>query len=273
MRLKRHIDLHIVALIWCAVTVVPLIFTVLSSFKTTIQIYQNPFSLPESVDWFNFTTAIEKGSILSAIGNSFFLALATVVFVVLIASMAAFIVARNDGKIYKFIYILLLAGILIPVHATFIPLVRMVSSINGTNNYLVMIMIYTAMNLPLPFLLICSYMKRMNKDIEEAAIVDGCSEFRLYSKIVMPISKPIIATVSIITFLSVYNDLVFSLLFINDKKMYTISLALNMFKQQYTKDYGATFAAIVLALVPLMIIYFLLQKQIIKGMTAGAVKE
>ena len=102
MRLKRHIDLHIVALIWCAVTVVPLIFTVLSSFKTTIQIYQNPFSLPESVDWFNFTTAIEKGSILSAIGNSFFLALATVVFVVLIASMAAFIVARNDGS-YNFV--------------------------------------------------------------------------------------------------------------------------------------------------------------------------
>lgn len=269
---QKHIGLQTFAIIWCAITIFPLYFTLLSSFKTTTQIYKAPFSLPQKVEFTNFTAAIERGFILNAIKNSFFLAAVTVILVLLVASAAAYIIARRDAKIYKAIYLYLLSGILIPVHCTFIPLVRMVSSVNGNNNYLVMTIIYVTMNLPLAFLLICGYMKGISKELEEAAIIDGYGPGLIYTKIMLPLSKPILATAGIITFLAVYNDLIFALLFVNKKELRPISLALNMFKVERSVDYGPIFAAIVLAIIPMMIVYAFLQDKIIAGMCAGAVK-
>lgn len=269
---KKHIGLQAFALFWCVVTLFPLYFTFLSSMKNTTQIYKSPFSLPTKFSLANYLVAIQKGGVLRAIFNSFILAVATVLLVLLVSSTASYIISRRRGKLYQILYVYFMAGILIPIHCTFIPLVRMVSKIKGNNSYIVLITIFVALNLPLSFLLLTGYMKGISKELEEAAIIDGCNSFKIYAVIIMPLSKPILATSGILTFLAVYNDLMFSLLFITKKQLYPISLALNMFKGQHAIEYGPIFASIALSIMPMLIAYTFLQDKIIAGICAGAVK-
>lgn len=237
-----------------------------------MDIYTSAFKLPEVFQFDNYVKAITSGNILRAIGNSFFLAGTSVVVIIVVASLAAFVIARNSGKIYSLIYIYFICGILIPIHSTFIPLVRMVGSIKGQNNYLVMIAIYVTFNLPIGVFIITGYMKSISRELEEAAIIDGCSIFGIYSRIYLPLAQPAIATVAILTFLAVYNDLIFAVLFITKKDLRTITLALNSFSGEYTLELGPIFAAIVLGILPMFIIYIFLKDRIISGISAGAVK-
>lgn len=264
--------IHIIAIIWSIGTLIPLIFTIISSFKNTTEIYESPFELPKHIRMNNYTEALFNGNMLRAIGNSFFLAITTVVLVIVIGSMAGYVISRNKGKVYNLIYMYFVCGILIPIHSTFIPLVKIVGSINGTNNYIVMILIYTTFNLPFAVFLISGYMKGISKSLEEAAIIDGCGTFRIFTKVIFPLSKPSIATVAILTFLAVYNDLIFAVLFITKKDLATISLGLSSFYGEHSVELGPIFAAIVVALLPMLIIYLFFQEKIISGISAGAVK-
>ena len=264
--------LYIFGTLWTIVCLFPLFFSLLSSFKTGNEIYGSAFSLPEVFSFINYKNAIATSNILRAIINSFAYAITTTLIIGLIGTMAAFVIARMKIKVNNFILMYFLLGLTIPIHATLIPLAEIISKFNLRNSPIALILVYVAVNLPLCIFILTGYIKGISTELDEAAIIDGCGTIRLLFRIIMPLSRPAIATVSIVTFLAAYNDLIFSTMFITEKKWNTIALALMSFKGAYSVDIGATFAAICLSVAPMIIIYILFQNNIESGLAAGSVK-
>lgn len=271
MKIKKII-IYGFAILWSIITILPLLFTIISSLKSLTEIYSGPFKLPQSPHFDNYYKAFRSGTVFVGIGNSLFLSLSSVFIVLVITSMAAYIISRGKGRAINTLYIYLISGILIPVHCTFIPLVKMVGMFHMQNRYITMIIIYVAFNLPMSIFLITGYMKGISKELDESATIDGCGKFGTFFRIIAPIAMPSIATAGILAFLSIYNDLMFAVLFISKKNMKTVTLALQGFSGQFNTDLPVVFSGIIVAIVPLFIVYMLFQRQIISGIAAGAVK-
>lgn len=274
---RRHISigqwiLYAFAVLWSLITIYPLFWTVMSSLKTNSEIFGQTFKLPEEFHFEYYAHALFKANMGRSLLNSLFLTSATTLCTVVFASMAAFILARYRFKWINTIYIFFIAGLMIPIHSCMIPLVRTISAIKGQNSYLVMILLYTAFSMPLSVFLITGYMKGIPKELDEAAIIDGCGPYLLFIRIIMPLAAPILSTAGILTFLFTYNELIFAVLFISRKTLYTVSLSLLSFVGYRSTDYGPTFASVILSVVPMVIIYILFQEKVEKGLSAGAVK-
>lgn len=264
--------LYVLGIFWTVICLFPLFFSLLSSFKTGTEIYGSAFSLPETFSFINYKTAIETSNMLRAVTNSFTFAIATTVVVALLGSMAAFVISRMNLRISGLILMYFLMGLTIPVHATLIPLAEIISKFNLRNNPIALIFVYVAINLPFAVFILTGFMKEISFELDEAATIDGCGPVRTLFQIIMPLAKPAIATAGIVTFLAAYNDLIFSTMFITEKKWNTIALALMSFKGSNSVDLGATFAAICISVLPMIIIYIVFQNNIESGLTAGSVK-
>jgi raffinose/stachyose/melibiose transport system permease protein len=268
----KKIFKYTLAFFWSLINLIPLFVVTFGSFKNTAGIYLGPFVLPESWNFTNYETALLRANVLNGIGNSFLYAILSVVAIVLLASMAGYVLSRHNGKLVNGVYIYFVLGVLVPVQATFIPLVAMVAKLGGQNNILTMIVIYVTFNLPLSILLITGYMKSVSREIDEAARIDGCGFFRTFSSIIAPISVPALATAGILAFINVYNDLIFANLFISTAARQTVTQVINGFSAQYNSDMGATFAALVVAILPMIIVFMCFQEKVIDGLSTGAVK-
>ena len=263
------------ATIWGIMALYPLIFTVLSSFKNNDEIFASAdsvFQLPKNISLTNYLAAIEEGNVLSGLLNSIFIAVCGTMLVILFASMVAFVITKMNFKGSKFVLLYFTLGLMIPVYSTLIPLVKLVNGINGSNNYLVLIIIYVAFNLPLAVLMLTGQMQKIDKAMEESAIIDGCGTVMLYARIILPLSMPTVSAIGIITYLYIYNDLLFGVMLISDPAKYTITVAMQSFVGVRATSYGPIFASIVIAIIPMLIIYTLFQTQIEKGLASGAVK-
>lgn len=268
----RRIVKYALAALWSLVNLVPLAVVALGAFKNTAEIYLGPFVLPNVWSLRNFDTALLKANVLNGIGNSFLYGLLSVALIVALATMAAFVLSRYSGRLIGGIYIYFVLGVLVPVQATFIPLVSMVARIGGQNSVLTMIVIYVTFNLPLSILLITGYMKGVPRELDEAAKIDGCAVFQTFYRIVAPLSIPSVATAAILGFINVYNDLIFANLFVSSQARQTVTQVINGFSAQYNTDMGATFAALVVAILPMIIVFMCFQEKVINGLSAGAVK-
>lgn len=264
--------LYLLGILWTIVCLFPLFFSLFSSFKTGREIYGNAFGLPETFSFINYKTAIETSNMLRAVMNSFSFALLTTIVVALLGAIAAFVISRMDLKFSGLILIYFLIGLTIPVHATLIPLAEIISKFNLRNNPLALIFVYVAINLPFAIFILTGFMKEISFELDEAATIDGCGPVRILFQIIMPLAKPAISTAAIVTFLAAYNDLIFSTMFITEKKWNTIALALMSFKGSNSVDLGATFAAICISVMPMIIIYMFFQNSIESGLAAGSVK-
>jgi raffinose/stachyose/melibiose transport system permease protein len=269
---KTSIGVYIFAVFWSLVTIYPLYFALLSSLKNTNEIFFTMFGLPKVWRFSNYVEALVKANMARCIVNSIFLSGASITLCVFAASLAAFALTKINFKINNILTLYFTLGILIPVHSTLIPLFRLVGSIKGQNNYLVMILLYAAFQLPMAIFLIAGYFKNISKEIDEAATIDGCGTFRLYWRILMPLSVPILSTAGVMAFLFIYNELIFASLFISKKHLHTISLGLMNFVGYRSVELGPVFASIMLAVGPMIIIYLLFQEKVEKGLTAGAIK-
>ena len=266
--------LGVCALIWAVITLYPFIVTVFSSLKNNDEILGSMLSLPSDPMWENYRVAVQDAKILQTIVNSVFLSSISTVGMLLCASMAAYVISRTTHKYNKFVMGVFLAGIVLPIYATLVPLMKMVSKVAflRPNSFSTLMLIYIAICLPEGLFIIAGYMKGISKELDEAAIIDGCNTPQLFFRILLPISIPALATSAIISFLNCYNEMVFALLFITDKLKYTVSIGLLYFVGKKTVDMGPMFAAIILATLPMLIFYMLFQEQIQSGMVAGAVK-
>lgn len=260
------------AWIWALITLYPLFVTFLSSLKDNDDIFNNMFALPKQIIGQNYLDALFSANMVRAIANSLFLALATTVLVVILAMMAAYVLARQRYKFIQPLSMLFLVGVMIPIHTTIIPISKLASSLKGYDTYWMLILIYTTFQLAQAIFLMTGFIKGINRELDEAAIIDGCGMFGVLFRVILPICKPIIATVSIITFVYAYSELIFSVILLTDPNKYPVSRSLMYFKGDYSIRMGPVFASIILAVLPLIVIYLLFHEKVQAGMMAGAIK-
>lgn len=263
---------YILMIAFAIMCLYPLVWLFLTSFKTNQEIYYNTWGLPESWNVENYVNAVVKGHILQYFGNSVIIAVGSVVVTAILATMASYAITRMSWKLSKTCYGVFLLGMMIPVYALIIPLFSIFNSMNLLNTYLAVIIPQIAVGLPMSMFIICGFMEGIPIDLEEAAIIDGCSIYKCFTSIILPISKSSIVTVAVVQFINVWNDLLLPRIFLTDSSMMTLPVGLTNFQAMYSTDYVGEVAAVIITIVPTIIIYILLHKQIMEGMVAGAVK-
>lgn len=259
------------ALVWVVVSLFPLLFSVLSSFKNNTSIYATPFSLPERFSKENYVYALDNTILLRGMWNSLVYSVLSIALIILMSLLISY-AYRIKVKGYRAMFLFFIAGMALPIHAMLVPLASIINQLNLRNTLMGIVCVYAATNLSLAVFLATGYMKGISTELDEAAVMDGGGHFRILFQILLPLMKPVISTISIMTFLKIYNDLIFSMLLINDKQKATMSVALMAFKSEYDINYGGTFAAICISVLPIIVVYVIFQKQIEAGLAAGSVK-
>lgn len=272
--------IYVILVLWALTTIYPILWVIMNSFKDKKHIMSDAFSLPVG-DLFtlgNYTEAFDKVDILGAYRNSIIISGTVAVLVILMAGMASFALVRYRFRLNKTLYSLVIAAMMFPVFSTIIPVFRMEYGwgLAGSGNLwlslLSVILPQTAGNLAFAIVVLTGYMGGLPIELEEAAFMEGCSAYQIFYKVVMPLTKPSFATVGIFSFLWSYNDLFTQQFFLRNKEEWAITRLLLEISSKEGTNYGLMAAVVTLVVVPLLIVYICLQKYIIKGMTAGAVK-
>lgn len=264
--------IYMLLIVWASTTILPLVWVINNSFRSTGEILDAPFQFPEGFDRSNYRWALEVINVLQSYKNSIIMSGSTVLLVLLLGGMAAYVLARMDFKFKGMIDIMLVVGLMIPAFVTVVPVYEILIKLGIVNTYLAFILPQTAGNLVFAILMLTAYMSSLSREIEEAAILDGASRWQIFSRIFVPMSRPAFATVGIFTFLWSYNDLFLALIYVSHKEVRPITVILTFVSSQYGTNYGYQATAVVVTVIPVLIVYMLLQKQIIKGLTQGAVK-
>ena len=250
----------------------PLFITFLSSLKSNSDILLGMLELPKQWMFSNYPEAVKTANALNTILHSLIIAISTLVLTIAVGFPAAYILARKSYKFIKPVYILFMAGVMVPVHCTLTSVSEMASTLGLKNSYIFLVLLYVAFNLSQAIFLFTSYIRGLDKGLDEAAKIDGCSEMRLIWTIIFPLCKPIVATEAILVFIFGYSELIFSLLLLTDQRKYTVSRAMLNFTSNYTTSYGPQFAFVIMSMIPMLVIYIVLHKQIQEGMLSGAIK-
>lgn len=250
----------------------PLIWLFLASFKTNQELYTNTWGLPAAFSLVNYKDAVITGGIFQFFGNSVIISLTTVIITAILATMASYAITRMHWKLSKTVYALFLAGMMIPIYGLIIPMFSIFKKMNLLNTHLAVIIPQIALGFPMSIFIICGFMGAIPVELEEAAIIDGCTVPQCFRKVIIPISKSSIVTVMVVQFINVWNDLLLPRIFLTDKAKMTLPVGLTNFKAQYSTNYVGMIAAVILTIIPSIIVYVALHKQIMEGMVAGAVK-
>ena len=272
---------YVVLSVWALTTLYPFVWVILNSFREKGLIRKDSFSLPLPGSGFtmdNYAKAMDRFDFASAYANSLIISIAVTAAVVLIAGLAAYGLVRFRFRLRGLCYSLIMAGMMFPVFSTIIPVFRMeavwgiASSGNRWLSLLAVILPQIAGNLCFAIIVLMGFIESVPIELEESAYMDGCNVFQVYFHIIMPAAKSSFATVAIFSFLWSYNDLFTQNFFLRVPTEKTITLLLNEISSQAGVDYGLMAASVVLIVMPVLVVYIALQKHIIKGLTAGAVK-
>lgn len=272
--------IYLILSAWALTTIYPIVWVIQNSFKAKDKILADSFSLPMG-DLFtmaNYRKAFGNLNILGAYKNSIFISVCVAVLVIFLAGLASFALVRYQFKLRGFLNSIVIAGMMFPVFATIIPVFRMQHSwgiVNTGNWWLSMLSVIlpqVAGNLSFAIVVLTGFIKGLPIELEEAAYMEGCNAFQIFTKVIVPLAKPSFATVAIFSFLWSYNDLFTQMFFLRREDTRAITRLLNELTSQEGTNYGLMAAAVTLVIVPVIIVYIFLQKYIIKGMTAGAVK-
>ena len=271
-KIGKKIILYVVSLIFLFIFIYPLYFVIVSSLKTNTEIFTKPFSLPTVLQFQNYKTAIEIGNVGRQFLNSLFLAVTTLALTALVASMVSFAISRLRFTGHGIMRVYFVMGMMIPIQSIIVPLAWAVNNLNIRDNYFILILLFTASHMPLATFIITGSMNSLPASLEEAAIIDGCSVYQVFSTIILPLVKPAIATVGIFVFMYTWNDLLVSMVLIGKADLRTISVGLLNFVGARKSDYGALMAAIFISILPPLLMYVFLQENVVKGLTSGANK-
>lgn len=264
--------IHFVLLLWSATTIYALFWVINNSFKDPSTILTDSFAVATSPTLVNYVNAFTKMNIGRAYLNSFIISGTVVVGVMFFGGLAAYVLARYTFRGKKVILGAMYGALLFPAFATIVPVYMMLIKFQLTNTYPGIILPQIAGNLAFAMTILVGFMASIPMELEEAAVVEGCGPWQIFSRIVIPISKPSFATVGIFTFLWSYNDLFLQQMIMRKPEMMPICALLGKISSQFGTDYGLMAAAVTLVVVPVLIVYLFLQKYIVKGLTAGAVK-
>lgn len=266
------IIIYIVLTIWGFTTIFPFIWVVNNSFKPSREVINSSFELPKEFTLDNYTNAFSKQNILVSYKNSLIISGSVTIAVMLLATMMAFALTRYTFKGRRGIESLIVSSLMFPAFSTIIPVFKMMTGLELLNNPLSVILPQIAGNLSFACVIMMGFLRGLPIEMEEAAYMEGAKVGQVFTRIIVPLCRPSLATVAIFCFLWSYNDLFTQLIMIRRRTMYPISTLLNEISSKYGTDYGLMASSVTLIVVPVLIVYIFLQKNIIKGLTAGAIK-
>lgn len=265
-RIIKYIILCLIAVI----SVYPFIWVVFSSLKDNNEIYGHPFAFPKNPYWEHYVEAWKGAAVGKSFTNSMLVCLAAVILLIMTAAMASYILTRVWPS--RFMNTFFSLGIMIPLHALLIPAVLIFKLIHMQNNLFSLILIFIAWQMSMSMYIIKGYMQNIPYELDEAAMIDGCSKAQVFFHIVFPVCVPGIATAATLAFLNCWNDLLLGLVIISSPEKRTLTMAISALQGSYATNYGLLCSGFVITIVPVVIMYMIFQKQVISGMTAGAVK-
>jgi raffinose/stachyose/melibiose transport system permease protein len=262
---------HVILIVFTVIVVYPVVWMLLSSLKSPSELMTNIWGLPQSPAWDNYTQAWRTAGLGRALFNSVFISSSTVVLVIMIASTAAYALARFKFRFSLAIFLVFVLTMQAPVPV--IPLYVLLVRLHMTDSYLGYILPVTSAGLPLAIFIFRAFFTTIPRELEEAALLDGDSRFGAFIRIILPLTVPAIGTVAILQFLAAWNEYFLALILIRSPELRTIPLALQVFFFEWGRaEWGQVFAALSMATVPMIIVYVLMQRRFIQGLTAGAVK-
>ena len=266
--LLMHIFLGVNALIM----LYPILVMVISGFKTNYEIYNRPFSLPNSFNLDNFIVIWTETDVPAYFLNSVIVTTLSVVFLLVMGTMAAYALARYNFKGNLMLYLFFLSGLMLPLRLAIIPLFIQLKALGLIDTLFGLIAIYTAMGLPSTVFILTCFLKTLPSELEDSARIDGASEARILVQIMLPLIMPALVIAGIYNAVPIWNDFFFPLIFIHDPQWKTLAQGLTMFFGEYSINYGVLYAGLTLAALPIVVIFIIQSKQFIAGMTAGAIK-
>lgn len=264
--------IYIFAAFWAVITIFPLFITLFCSVKDNAEITMGMFHLPKKILWENYIRAFENAHILQAVANSLFLAITSTVFTIFVGILAAYILSRKKFLGSKFIFTMFLIGVMVPVHCTIIPISSMGTALKGKNEFWYLILVYTAFALSQAIFLFTGYLNGVSKELDEAARIDGCNDVQILFRVLLPVCTPIISTEAILAFIAGYGELIFGMTLMSDQSKYTVARAMLTFTGGYKVSLGPIFSCIIVAVIPMIVIYIAFHEKVQEGMLTGAIK-
>ena len=269
-KLPKTLALNLTAWIITAIMLIPLLLVIVNAFKTNIEAIEMSLALPSSLQWENFSVVIERGNLVRTFFNSMIYSGGSVLLTTMLASMAAYVFSRNRSKVHSFLYFFVVLGITMPIN--FVTLVRVMQVLHLMGSRVGVVLLYTAAQIPFNVFLIYSFIGKIPREIDEAGVIDGCSPLRLYFSIILPLLKPVLVTVMVLTFLNTWNEFIMPLFILGSSALWPMTLAVYNFFGMFHRDWNLISANILLTSLPVIIVFLLGQKHIVAGMTAGSVK-
>ena len=263
---------YLILTLFSVVVGYPVVAMVLNSFKGTYEIYSNPWGLPAHLMWSNYQYAWNEAQIPSFMVNSLIVSIASVIFTVVLAAFAAYSFATFEFRFSRPLFLLFALLLIVPVPVGIIPLYILESRLHLMDTYWALILPYTAGGLPLSIFILRAFFQSIPHELSDAATIDGCSQMQAFLLVIIPVSTPALATVTLFQFISSWNEFFLALIFIHKSSLMTLPLGLQSFFYNYSVQWGYLFAALSTALVPVIAVYLLMQRQFISGLTSGALK-
>ena len=270
----RSIAAHAVLIAYTLIALFPVFVVVINAFKSRRAIFNDPLALPnaETLDWIGFQTVLNQGDFFAYFLNSMIVTVVSLFFVLLFGAMAAFALSeyRFRGNALMGLYLAL--GIMIPIRLGTVAILQLMVASGLVNTLFALILVYTAQGLPLAVFILSEFMKQVSDDLKNAGRIDGLSEYRIFFRLVLPLVRPAMATVAVFSMIPIWNDLWFPLILAPSESTKTITLGSQVFIGQFVTNWNAVLAALSLAILPVLVLYLIFSRQLIRGITAGAVK-
>jgi raffinose/stachyose/melibiose transport system permease protein len=265
---------HAILALYTCLALFPIILVIMNSFKAKRAIFNTPLQppMPWNFDLIGYTKVFGDGAIGTYYMNSIAVTVGTIFFTLLFGAMAAWALTEYKFRWNTLLAIFLSVGIMVPIRLGSVSLISLIADFNLINTLTALILVYVAQNLPLAIFILSEFIQQIPKDLREAARCDGLSEYNIFFHIVLPLLRPAMATVAVFTMIPVWNDLWFPLLLAPTGGKQTITLGVQQFLGQYITDWNAVLAALSTAIVPVLVLYLIFSRQLIRGLTSGAVK-
>ncbi len=261
---------NVVAMLISLIVIIPLVVLFLNSFKTSGEANRMTLSLPKEWMFENYQTVIEQGKLLSSFFNGLLYAVFSVLIVVIVVSAAAFVISRNPRGINRFLYYFIISGIALPINN--VALMKVMQALHLVNTQIGIILLYAAINIPLSLFLAYGFIGTIPREIDEAAVIDGCKPSQLFLRVIAPLLRPIVSTLFVLDFMSVWNDFTMPLYYLNNSRKWPMTLAVYNFFGAFEYSWNLVAADIILTLAPVLLVFIIGQKYIVGGVSAGSVK-
>ena len=270
----NSIAAHAALITWTVIALFPVVVILINSFKTRRAIFREPLALPssDSFSLIGYQTVMKQGDFFLYFQNSFTVTVASLFFILLFGAMAAFALAEYRFKGNTLMGLYLALGIMIPIRIGTVAILELMVQTGLVNTLTALILVYTAQGLPLAVFILSEFMRQVSDDLKNAGRIDGMSEYAIFFKLVLPLVRPAMATVAVFNMIPIWNDLWFPLILAPGEETKTLTLGSQVFIGQFVTDWNAVLSALSLAILPVLLLYVIFSRQLIRGITSGAVK-